>query len=298
MQIDAIRAWAGEAQPVFICGIERSGTSMLQLALARHPALFAVPDVYETFMFATPEALLREPPPGMAVAYLGGERQLEWFRARYAVAGLGDDDLIRAFFHFAAHTVYPGQRPLEKTPSHVRQLARMFKLFPRARVVVCTRDMPAVVASYRKRMASEQAMGLPRAVWGWMDRSTEALITHCLTVAEQVRTAATTHGAQMYVAPYAWLTSDAPAALAALCAFADLAPSDALLTPKPRQQSRVDSLLTRPIGPREQTPLDDAADAEEQAVVRARASALPPLWDTPGPLTALVGVSPASPTTA
>lgn len=296
MEMGAIRTWADAVQPVFICGIERSGTSMLQLALARHPALFAVPDVYETFMFATPEAILREAAPDMAVAYLGGERQLELFRARYAVAGLGDEDLIRAFFHFAAHTVYPGQRPLEKTPSHVRQLERMFKLFPHARVIVCTRDAPAVVASYRKRMAAEQARGLPREVWGWMDRSTDALIAHCLTVGEQVRMAAVHHGAQMYVAPYDWLTADAPGALTALCAFAGLAPSDALLTPKPRQQNRVDNLLLRPIGPR--SAADDKLDMQEQALVRAAAAALPPLWHTPGPLTALVDVNPAPPATA
>ena len=41
----ALRGWAAAAQPVFICGQERSGTSALLLALARHPALFSVPDV-------------------------------------------------------------------------------------------------------------------------------------------------------------------------------------------------------------------------------------------------------------
>ncbi|MFD2453282.1 sulfotransferase [Ideonella paludis] len=46
-----IRRWSTTARPVFICGLERSGTSILQVSLSRHPELFAVKDVYETFIF-------------------------------------------------------------------------------------------------------------------------------------------------------------------------------------------------------------------------------------------------------
>lgn len=283
IDVATLRAWADAARPVFVCGVERSGTSMLQLALARHPALFAVPDVYETFMFANPGAILREPAPDMATAYLGGAAQVEWFRARYSACGLGDADLIRAFFHFAAHSVYPGRRPLEKTPSHVRHLARVFAVFPQASVVVCTRELEAVIASYRTRLAREQALGLPRSTWGWLDRSLPQLIAHVQAVAEQVRAAGERHGAQVFVAPYDWLTADAPAALDAICAFADLAPSAALLTPKPRQTSRVDALLTQPITARS-APEASPFSPEERAQTAAAARALPALWATPGPL--------------
>src|SRR6185295_8558634 len=52
------RTWAAAPRPVFICGQERSGTSALQLAMSQHPALFAVPHVYETFIFREPHNLL------------------------------------------------------------------------------------------------------------------------------------------------------------------------------------------------------------------------------------------------
>ena len=67
-KLQQIRRWSTDARPVFVCGLERSGTSTLQLALSRHPALFPVRDVYETFAFTQPQRLLEEPMPGMARA--------------------------------------------------------------------------------------------------------------------------------------------------------------------------------------------------------------------------------------
>lgn len=288
-----MRAWAAQCEPVFICGVERSGTSTLQLALARHPALFAVPDVYETFIFTRPEGVLHDPVPSMTEAYLGGAKHIETWRARYAVAGLGDADLIQGFFHYAAHQVYPGRRPLEKTPSHVRKLALMCELFPKARVIVCTRDPVAVVASYRQRLEKEQGMGLPRATWGWLDRSLGELITHCNTVGAQMRAAAAAHGERLFVAPYEWLTADAEGSLTALCAFAGLAFDEALLAPKPRRGNAVDGLLTRPIAPH-QSDVGRHLDADAQDAIRAGTAGLHPLWDTAGPLTALKGGPKAS----
>ncbi|HEV8688915.1 MAG TPA: sulfotransferase, partial [Ideonella sp.] len=107
--LGALRAWASAARPVFICGHERSGTSALLLALARHPALFALPDVYETFVFSRARELLADPPHVMQQAYLGGPASLVRWRETVArlgagpAGGLDDDDLARAFFAHAAH---------------------------------------------------------------------------------------------------------------------------------------------------------------------------------------------------
>ena len=78
--LGALRAWAANVRPVFICGQERSGTSALLLALSRHPALFRVPDVFETFIFRFARDLLAEPPRKMQQAYLRGAARLAELR--------------------------------------------------------------------------------------------------------------------------------------------------------------------------------------------------------------------------
>jgi hypothetical protein len=45
-------------------------------------------------------------------------------------------------------------------------LARVFALFPQARVLACVRDPVEVAESYRQRRAREQALGKPAQTWG------------------------------------------------------------------------------------------------------------------------------------
>ena len=233
-KLQQIRRWSTDARPVFVCGLERSGTSTLQLALSRHPALFPVRDVYETFAFTQPQRLLEDPMPGMARAYLGGPKHAQQFRvlaAELAPADgpLPDADLIRLFFHYAAHRSYPGRQPLEKTPGHVRRIPLMLRLFPQARVIACTRDPVEIVASYRKRLAKERAQGKPPESWGWLDKTPEQLVQHFRQTSQRLAEAAQTHPGQVFVCPYAWLTAAPEDALHRLCAFAGLPYDPALL---------------------------------------------------------------------
>ncbi|MFO1337949.1 MAG: sulfotransferase [Burkholderiaceae bacterium] len=253
-ELGALRAWAGAARPVFVCGQERSGTSALFLALARHPALFAVPHVFETFVFHEPRALLADPPRPMQQAYLGGPQQLAALRRHAAAlaggdaAALGDDDLVRAFFAHAAHAVYPGQRPLEKTPGHVLSLPRVFGLFPQARVLACVREPTEVVDSYRRRLQRELAAGTPADAVAWLAQTDEQLIQRLRRVDRALRDAAVQAPGQVFQVPYAWLTADPPAALAAICAFIGEPFDAAMLQPRPGRADRVDERLGRPIG--------------------------------------------------
>lgn len=252
--LGALRAWAEAARPVFVCGQERSGTSALQLALARHAALFAVPHVFETFVFHEPRALLADPPRPMQQAYLRGPGPLAALRRHLAALGggdaaaLSDDDLVRAFFAYAAHEVYPGQRPLEKTPAHVHCLARVFALFPQARVLACVREPTEVVDSYRHRLQRELAAGKPAEQLAWLAQTDEQLIRQFRRVDRALREAAAVAPGQVFQVPYAWLTADPPAALAAICAFVGEPFDAAMLQPKPGRANRVDERLGRPIG--------------------------------------------------
>jgi len=293
--LGALRAWAAAARPVFVCGQERSGTSALQLALARHPALFAVPDVFETFAFSRARELLTDPPAPMQQGYLGGRASLAALRAALArlgggdAASLADDDLVRAFFAHAACSVYPGRRPLEKTPTHVQCLPRVFALFPRACVLACVRDPVEVAVSYRRRLAREQALGRAPGGWGWLDQTDEQLIQRFRRVDRALRESAVLVPGQVFQVPYAWLTADPPAALTAICEFIGEAFDSALLAPKAGRRDRVDERLGRPIGAPpdpEAEPQPGSATLTESAIAMLRRETwgLSRRWQFAGPL--------------
>jgi len=281
-----IRQWAKNARPVFICGLERSGTSILQLSLSRHPDLFAVKDVYETFVFVKPRAVLENPPPHMVLAYLQGKGNAERFRHLVAslapdVDEVSDADLIRAFFYFNAHEVYGGRRPLEKTPGHVRRIKRMLELFPQAKVIVCTRDPVSIVASYWKRLAAEKALGKGEESWGWMDKTAEQLIAHFQDITDHIVQARALWPQQLFVAPYDWITDRPEESLRALCAFAGLPFVHQIMQPKEVMGREVDLLLSAPITKRD--PDDDKfVDAQTQQLIRKSTQSLEAIWSTPG----------------
>jgi hypothetical protein len=291
--IGALRAWAVSSRPVFVCGQERSGTSALQLALSQHPALFAVPHVYETFIFREPRNLLHDPPRQMLQAYLRGHDNLKLLRERLAVlaarAGgdlttLDDDDLVRAFFAFAAQRVYHGQRPLEKTPAHVHSLARVFSVFPQARVLACVREPIEVVDSYRRRLEREQSLGKPREAWGWLEQTDEQLIQQFRRVDRALTEAAQQAPGQVFQVPYGWLNADPQAAMTAICKFIGEPFDPAVMSAKAAWRDRVDERLGKPIGTAT-VPRPSTLSEEAMAKVRKETWGLTHRWRIPGPLT-------------
>ena len=291
--VGALRAWAAAARPVFICGQERSGTSALQLAMSQHPALFAVPHVYETFIFREPHNLLADPPRQMLQAYLRGAENLQLLHERLdglgAQAGgddasaLDDDDLIRAFFAFAAHRVYRGQRPLEKTPAHVHSLARIFSVFPQARVLACVREPIEVVDSYRRRLQREQALGKPREAWGWLDQSDEQLIQQFRRVDRALTDVSNAVPGQVFQVPYGWLNADPVTAMTAICEFIGEPYDPAVMSAKAAWRDRVDERLGRPIGTAS-APRPSTLSEETLALLRKETWGLTRRWRVPGPL--------------
>jgi len=141
--------------PVFIVGAGRSGTTLLRSLLSAHSRLAVTPETHY-MKWAERCGAFEMSPTGFSPLWedymttwrfeaLGVERQ----RCREIAAGLGGATCRNAFLAMlAAYGEEEGKaRVGEKSPSHVRYLARLFEWYPEARVLVMIRDPRAVLAS-------------------------------------------------------------------------------------------------------------------------------------------------------
>jgi len=230
-----IRAWCEQARPIFICGLARSGTSMLQVAFARHTEMFNIKNCRETFVFLRPRQGMTDPVHVPTKLYLRGREGLVGFRKQVRAlqkteGEMSDADVIRTFFWYAGNVTYPGRQPLEKTPGHLRKLPLIFKLFPNARIIVCSRDPVDVAASYRKRLNKDIADGKPGAADSWLNKSPQQMMEVFQKFNALVDEARPKYGKQMFIAPYEWLVEDPGGALQQLCDFAGMRFEPAMLT--------------------------------------------------------------------
>ena len=135
-------------RPLFIVGCPRSGTTLLQQILGRHPDIVVPP---ETAFFTK----LLSPWPGRF------RRQLERIEADLGIdlggAGRpsGPDETAalfeRVLHAYAERVGRPEARWIgEKTPDHLRHLQTILALFPDARVLSIVRDGRAVALSLSK----------------------------------------------------------------------------------------------------------------------------------------------------
>ena len=101
-------------EPVFVLGCGHSGTTLVVGLIGRHPAFYFVP--FETYIFR-PHRSFKE---------------------------------IKNFFSETA--IQAGdKRIVEKTPRHVADIGRIFKIFPNAKIIAMVRDGRDVAVSMRKR---------------------------------------------------------------------------------------------------------------------------------------------------
>jgi hypothetical protein len=180
--------WAHEQEPVFIVGPERSGTSLLFQQVSNHPSFcdFSHATV-ETFCFVKPWMLLNPAGSenyemrvylgskeqfkafqnkitpfiernkmltgtGLPLPYLGKpERQKIWFERRYK-------HVLRAFF-FHSWNNLGEKRLVEKTPAHIRCVEEILATFPKAKILICTRDLAEIISSHKKRLKKEIELG-------------------------------------------------------------------------------------------------------------------------------------------
>ncbi len=119
-------------RPVFIVGLPRSGTSLVEQMLAGHPAAVGAGELghFSEFQHHLPRHL------GSAVAYPGCVYGLK----RDVVRGFAGHYLVR--LGEAAHRVGKpdAARVSDKLPDNAFRLGLIALVFPRARVIVCRRD--------------------------------------------------------------------------------------------------------------------------------------------------------------
>jgi tetratricopeptide (TPR) repeat protein len=157
------RAGAGSALPVFVVGIPRSGTTLVEQILASHPQVYGAGELSAVQRLAD----------GIADYPAGVERL-----TRSDVARLGGDYLARVE-HLA-----DGRRYLvDKMPANFLHLGLIRVIQPNARIIHCRRDpVDTCLSCYAKLFASEQTFAYDLGELGRFHRSYQALMDHWRTV--------------------------------------------------------------------------------------------------------------------
>jgi len=131
--------------PVFLIGFPRSGTTLLEKALAGHPQLVTLPEIdclsqAGVHLLADQAGLERL--ASLDETMLGSMRAKYWAAIRSRVG------------HLAA-----GQRVVDKMPLHTIYLPLIHTLFPKAKILFAIRDPRDVVLScFRRRFRMNAAM--------------------------------------------------------------------------------------------------------------------------------------------
>ena len=127
----------GEAGHVFLLGFARSGTTLIETALGRHPDVVSLEE-RDTLYAAIVDFL--NPADGLTRLEELGQADLRRYRDDYwaRVRGFGVEPAGRVF--------------IDKNPSNTLKLPLIQKLFPRAKVIFAVRDPRDVVLScFRRR---------------------------------------------------------------------------------------------------------------------------------------------------
>lgn len=106
-----------QSAPVFVTGCKHSGTSIVHRLIGYHSAVFQIPQ--ETYWFSS-----------NCLSSLSKSEILSCMR-------------LQSLFHSECF--------LEKTPKHIENLDLMWKIFPKARIVLMIRDPRDVIASLKAR---------------------------------------------------------------------------------------------------------------------------------------------------
>ncbi len=114
-----------EERPLFIVGMPRSGTSLIEQILAAHPAVYAAGEVEEL---------------GRITGELAGGNPAAW-PARAAALDAGSlEALAQRWLHPLTQAAGGAQRIVDKMPHNFEKLGLIALLFPKARVIHIQRD--------------------------------------------------------------------------------------------------------------------------------------------------------------
>ncbi len=139
----------GVAQPIFIGGHHRSGTSLMRVILDRHPRIACGPE----------GKLLKR----TSFREFHGDLESRWLPTMATKYGIGAAELDHAMAAFIDHffTRYQlrqgKQRWAEKTPGNIFHIDYLFRLFPRAQFLHMVRDPRDVYCSVVEKMHADPA---------------------------------------------------------------------------------------------------------------------------------------------
>jgi hypothetical protein len=227
-RLDRLRRWFSAADPgawrrapaeapvpheprahAFILGFPRSGTTLLEQALAGHPDVAALE---EAPTLAEPYAEYLASDPGCArLARLGAD-EAQALRARYwaQVRGHGVETAGRLF--------------VDKAPAETLSLPLIARLFPRARILFAVRDPRDVVLSCLRNNFQLNAL-----TYAFTDLAeTSACYDACMRLYETYRAALPIEPLEVR---HEALASDFPGQIAAVAGFLGLAPHAVMFDP-------------------------------------------------------------------
>jgi len=128
--------------PVFIVGMPRSGTSMIEQILGRHAGI--VPCGERRFIFRLPRQLS------------GGDAESRWPEVLDSIDATVLRDLADRYLDTAGENIGGCARFTDKLPANFLNLGLIQMLFPRARVVYCRRDpMDSGLSCFQQNFRSE-----------------------------------------------------------------------------------------------------------------------------------------------
>jgi len=166
---DAFTATAGwgdpSEQPVFIVGMPRSGTSLVEQIAAGHPRVFGVgerKDIGDIVQSLDGGPIHR--PPG------------EWSRDTTRTAAARQIYRLRSLGGSA-------ERVIDKLPDNCQFLGQIAVLFPNARIIICRRDLRDVCLScYFQRFDDGMTWTFDQVDLAMRAREIERLVAHWRTV--------------------------------------------------------------------------------------------------------------------
>lgn len=160
------RSSEASSKPVFIVGMPRSGTSLVEQILASHPRVFGggeMGDVAKMTSSLSDRLELAQPYPGCLLSLTPSQL----------------DGLAREYFERLARLAPGADRVTDKTPLHFFDLGFIQMLLPGARVIHCVRDpMDTCLSIYFHRFNEHHAYACDLARLGYFYRLYERLMQH------------------------------------------------------------------------------------------------------------------------
>ncbi len=139
-----------EERPVFVVGLPRSGTTLIEQILSSHPEVVGVGEA-------------------MSVAALSPD--------------MSENEMVRAVLERLAGNDADARRIVDKTPFHFRDLGLIRRLFPKARIVHCMRDpMDTGLSCYMQNFVEDYPWSCDLAHIGYFINAYRRLMAHWRTV--------------------------------------------------------------------------------------------------------------------